>query len=124
MNPTGRFAILIPYTTMPTGSSRSSNVPPAGFADLVVDDGSTDGRQQASEVSQGSRCCVMKESRKGAAILTGFSALRGAADWAITLDADGQHDPQDIPALIRAIPQGLRPIVVGRREGMSGADVP
>ncbi len=65
-----------------------------------------------------------KNLGKGAAILTGFSALRETADWAITIDADGQHDPQDIPAMIRAIPQGLRPIVVGRRKGMSGTDVP
>ena len=61
---------------------------------------------------------------KGAALLTGFAALAGKADWAVTLDADGQHDPGDIPGLIRAIPAGTRPIVIGRREGMVGADVP
>ena len=61
---------------------------------------------------------------KGAAIRTGFAALAGKADWAVTLDADGQHDPNDIPGMIRAIPAGSRPIVVGRREGMTGADVP
>ena len=61
---------------------------------------------------------------KGAALLTGFAAAQPAADWAITLDADGQHDPADARLLIRAVPQGMRAIVVGRREGMNHRHVP
>jgi glycosyltransferase involved in cell wall biosynthesis len=61
---------------------------------------------------------------KGAAILTGFVQAAQVADWAITIDADGQHDPQDALNLILAIPENARPIVVGRREGMAGNHVP
>jgi hypothetical protein len=43
------------------------------------------------------------------------------ADWAICLDADGQHDPDDMVHLIKAIPFGRRPIVLGRRTGMQTA---
>jgi hypothetical protein len=47
-----------------------------------------------------------------------FQAEVGSA---VTLDADGQHDPADVPSLIGTIPPGQRPIVIGRREGMAGA---
>lgn len=98
---------------------------PLGLPIWVVDDGSTDGTTASLLGVAG--ITVLRHERnlgKGAAIRTGFSALRGTAHWAVTLDADGQHDPQDVPSLIRAVPQGLRPIVVGRREGMSGAGAP
>jgi glycosyltransferase involved in cell wall biosynthesis len=91
----------------------------------VVDDGSTDGTAERLEAIGGIAVIRHDQNRgKGAALLTGFAALEGKADWAVTLDADGQHDPADVPSLIRAIPEGQRPIVIGRREGMVGEDVP
>ena len=126
MNPTGRFAILIPIYNHAEGIvSVIERARPLALPIWVVDDGSTDGTTACLRNVAG--ITVLRHEKnlgKGAAILTGFAALRETADWAITLDADGQHDPLDIPGLIRAIPQGLRPIVVGSREGMSGADVP
>ena len=61
---------------------------------------------------------------KGAAILTGFAEASKIADWAITIDADGQHNPEDALKMIQSIPENKRPIVVGKREGMVGKDVP
>jgi len=125
-HPAGRFAVLIPVYNHAEGIvSVIDRARPLGLPILVVDDGSTDGTKARLQGIAG--VTVLRHDRnlgKGAAILTGFSALQGKADWAVTLDADGQHDPQDIPALIGAIPPGLRPIVVGRREGMAGSDVP
>jgi glycosyltransferase involved in cell wall biosynthesis len=122
----GRFALLIPVYNHAEGIiSVIERARPLALPIWVIDDGSTDGTKACLQGVAG--ITVMRHEKnlgKGAAILTGFSALLGRADWAVTLDADGQHDPQDVSALIRAIPQGLRPIVVGRREGMSGADVP
>jgi glycosyltransferase involved in cell wall biosynthesis len=54
---------------------------------------------------------------KGASLHTGFAAALGEADWAITIDADGQHNPEDIPSLIQAVPEGQRPLVIGKRVG-------
>jgi len=123
---TGRIAIVIPVYNHAEGIlSVIERARPLSLPIWVVDDGSTDGTTACLQGVAG--ITVLRHEKnlgKGAAILTGFSALRGTADWAVTIDADGQHDPQDVPGLIRAIPQGLRPIVVGRREGMSGADVP
>jgi glycosyltransferase involved in cell wall biosynthesis len=56
--------------------------------------------------------------------MTGFTAAEKIADWAITIDADGQHHPSDALNLIAAIPENKRPIIVGRREGMMDKDVP
>jgi glycosyltransferase involved in cell wall biosynthesis len=122
----GRVALLIPVYNHAEGIiSVIERARPLALPIWVIDDGSTDGTKASLQSVAG--ITVLRHEKnlgKGAAILTGFSALLGRADWAVTLDADGQHDPQDVPGLIHAIPQGLRPIVIGRREGMSGADVP
>lgn len=126
MKPTGRFAILIPVYNHAEGVvSVIERARPLALPIIVVDDGSTDGTTSILRNAGGITLLRHEKNLgKGAAILTGFSALQGKADWAVTLDADGQHDPRDISSLIEAIPSGLRPILVGRREGMAGADVP
>jgi len=124
--PAGRFAVLIPIYNHAGGVV--SVVERALALDLpvwVVDDGSTDGTAAALEHFSGIQILRHEKNRgKGEAILTGLAAMNGKADWAVTLDADGQHDPADVPGLMRAIPAGGRPIVIGRREGMIGEDVP
>ena len=122
----GRFAILIPVYNHVDGIGpvieRARGV---GMPIWVVDDGSTDGTAERLDAAGGITVIRHGENLgKGAALLTGFKALAGKADWAVTLDADGQHDPLDVPKLIRAIRAGARPIVIGRREGMAGKDVP
>jgi glycosyltransferase involved in cell wall biosynthesis len=122
----GRFAVLIPVYNHAGGvASVIERVLALNFPVWVVDDGSTDGTTERLGATDGITVIRHGENRgKGEAILTGFSAMAGKADWAVTLDADGQHDPADVPGLIRAIPAGGRPIVIGRREGMIGDDVP
>jgi glycosyltransferase involved in cell wall biosynthesis len=92
---------------------------------FVVDDGSTDGTYE--RIKDSPDVVVIRHGRnlgKGAAILTGFAAAAPSADWVVTIDADGQHHPADAWNLIRAIPPGKRPIIVGRREGMDHRHVP
>jgi glycosyltransferase involved in cell wall biosynthesis len=96
-----------------------------GVPVVVVDDGSTDSTFERIRSIAGVRILRHRFNQgKGAALMTGFSKAAELADWAITLDADGQHDPEDAKSLMRAIPDDLRPIVIGRRTGMHGADVP
>src|SRR5512136_463830 len=84
-----------------------------GLPVFVVDDGSTDRTRECIRPIDGIRVLRHRSNRgKGAALLTGFAAAAGAgADWAVTLDADGQHDPEDARRLIAAIPAAGRPII-------------
>ena len=56
--------------------------------------------------------------------MTGFEAAAQTADWAITLDADGQHHPEDARQLLKAVRPDERPIIIGRRERMDHRHVP
>jgi glycosyltransferase involved in cell wall biosynthesis len=96
-----------------------------GFPVVVVDDGSADLTPQIlASFSQVSVVRHNQNQGKGASLLSGFSLALNLADYAITLDADGQHDPEDIPSLLRAVAERERPLVVGKRSGMEHANVP
>lgn len=92
---------------------------------FVVDDGSTD--RTGVIIDDISGITVLRHQKnkgKGAALLTGFAAAAQQAKWAISIDADGQHDPLDASRLIRAVPPGKRPIIIGHRQGMTHEHVP
>jgi len=92
---------------------------------FVVDDGSTDGSADIAARFDGVTVLRHPENRgKGAALRTGMAAAQAAARWAVTLDADGQHEAIEATRLMAAIPAGTRPVVIGRREGMEGPAVP
>ena len=122
----GAFAIVIPvYNHAPMIEAVLRKALKLNLPVFVVDDGSTDGCSERINNIDGIRYLRHRENRgKGAAIITGFKRASEIADWAITIDADGQHHPQDALNLIRAIPENSRPIVVGMRQGMAGQDVP
>ena len=91
----------------------------------VVDDGSTDGGCTSLESMPGVHLLVHPSNLgKGAALLTGFRAAADSADWVITLDADGQHDPEDARVLMASIGDRGRPVVVGFRKAMFAAGAP
>lgn len=122
----GRFAVIIPVfnhaQAVPDVIRESLKL---DFPVFVVDDGSTDSSPDKIMQISGIHPLHHKENRgKGAAIMTGFAEAAKIADWAITIDADGQHHPPDALNLLAAIPKNERPIIVGRREGMIDRDVP
>ena len=80
----------------------------------VIDDGSTDGTGDAARAA-GVHVLVHAGNRgKGAALLTGFhAACTAGAEAVATLDADGQHKPEDLPRLAAAL-EGAD-LVVGAR---------
>lgn len=87
---------------------------------IVVNDGSTDHTQQVAEQS-GAKVVTHPYSKgNGAAIKTGARTATG--DIIVFMDADGQHDPQDIPRLLDKINQGYD-LVVGARQKGSQASV-
>jgi glycosyltransferase involved in cell wall biosynthesis len=118
------FAFIIPvYNHAGTVAQVVKDVQALHFPVFVVDDGSTDTTyEQIKEITGIQILRHQQNMGKGAAIMTGFAAAAVVADWAITIDADGQHYPEDSRRLIDAIPAGRRAIVVGAREGMAGMD--
>jgi glycosyltransferase involved in cell wall biosynthesis len=83
---------------------------------LVVDDGSTD---ETSNLAGGAGAVVVSHRRnlgKGATLRTGLSLARKQGfEWALTLDGDGQHAPEDLPALLRCAGQTGASLVIGSR---------
>jgi len=122
----GRFAVVIPvFNHAQTVADVIRESLKLDLPVFVVDDGSTDSSHDKIMDSDGIHPLHHNENRgKGAAIMTGFAEAVKIADWAITIDADGQHHPPDALNLVAAIPENERPIIVGRREGMIDRDVP
>jgi len=87
---------------------------------IVVDDGSRDNTARIAELA-GARVIRHDKNRgKGAAIQSILAeAKRRNPDILILLDADSQHDPNEIPALIKAILEGSD-LVIGSREAQKG----
>ena len=80
---------------------------------LVVDDGSRDGTGDVARRA-GVRVLTFPDNRgKGYALLAGFQALADF-DGVVTLDADGQHPPECIPAFVAAAERGAD-LVLGQR---------
>lgn len=87
---------------------------------IVVNDGSTDNTAEVSEAA-GARVVHHPYSKgNGAAIKTGARAASG--EIVVFMDADGQHDPADIPRLLELLEQG-HDMVVGARQKGSQASV-
>lgn len=88
---------------------------------VVVDDGSTDGTGEAA-CSTGAHVYTHILNRGlGASLATGIAAaLSLGADVLVTLDADGQHDPAEIPRFVAAINEKQVDAVIGSRWGGEG----
>ncbi len=83
---------------------------------IVVDDGSSD---RTSEVAKLAGAYVIRHPKnmgKGMALKTGFEyvSLNGAK-VVVTMDSDGQHDPEEIPKLVEPILKGEADVVNGSR---------
>jgi len=83
---------------------------------LVVDDGSMD---RTFEIAREAGAVVIRHERnmgKGYALRTAFEyALSKEYDIVVTIDADGQHNPDEIPFLIEPIIKGEADLVIGSR---------
>ena len=113
-----RFAVVIPtYNHGDRVAAVARQAMLLGCPVFVVDDGSTDNSASLLRSVPGIHLLVHPLNRgKGAALVTGMRAAAGIADYAVTIDADGQHDPSEALKLMAAIPANRRVIVAGRRE--------
>ena len=93
---------------------------------IVVDDGSSDNSvKKVQEIKNQNVKIIRHKTNKGygAAILTGIKHATG--DVIITIDSDGQHNPEEIPNLINPILCNQADIVIGSRNlGTSNYRIP
>lgn len=96
------------------------------FADhvIVVDDGSTD---DTAEIARAAGADVIRHSKnkgKGEALKTGFhAACQNGTKIIVTIDADGQHDPSEIPKVVEPILFRKFDMVIGSRY-LNGNSIP
>lgn len=113
----GRFLVLIPALNAERSigdivrGCRAKNLTVA-----VVDDGSSD---RTGEIAREAGAVLLRHEvnrGKGAALKTGFVyALDNGYEGVITLDADGQHLPTEIPKLIDARESSGADLIIGGR---------
>jgi len=118
-NAESRVAVIIPAyraaRTVAAVVTRAAMAVP-GAAVYLVDDGSDDatailGREAGAQVLG-----HVRNRGKGAALATGVEqALGDGAAWIVTLDADGQHPPELVPALLELLQRDQADLVLGAR---------
>lgn len=84
---------------------------------LVVDDGSTDATESEAKAAGVEVMRHPVNQGKGAAIKTGLRMLaeRPGMAYAMILDGDGQHAPEEIPRFLAAANETQAPMLVGNR---------
>ena len=85
---------------------------------IVVDDGSTGNTKEFASQAGAITLRHIENCGAGAATMTGIDAARElGVDIIVTLDADEQHSPDDIPALLEPIKSGKADIAFANRFG-------
>ncbi len=91
---------------------------------IVVNDGSTDETAEVLKKVGSWQLAVGKNTGKGFALRQGFDlASELGYHYAITIDSDGQHFPEDIPKFIETIEKHPDSVIIGARD-MRQEDVP
>lgn len=121
-----RVLVVIPALNAEPSIGRIVGEAKAAVPDvLVVDDGSSD-RTAAIARDAGAQVVSHPANRgKGAALKTGFAyALQHGYDAVVTLDADGQHLPREIPKFIAAHDESGADLIIGGRAHLFGQMLP
>jgi glycosyltransferase involved in cell wall biosynthesis len=83
---------------------------------IVIDDGSTDNTSEAAEAAEAEVIRHATRQGAGAATRSGFEAARANnADVLLTIDGDGQHNPDEIPLVLDPILKDDADLVIGSR---------
>lgn len=84
---------------------------------LVVDDGSRDETVQVAEAAGATVLRQVPNQGKGAALRAGMRwALDAGYAAVVTLDADGQHDPDELPIFLDRFTSTGGDLIIGRRD--------
>lgn len=112
----GATVVIPAYNEARTIRDVASRALAQDVAVIVVDDGSVDGTPTRLDGLRLILLCNERNAGKGASLHLGLQrALAEGADAVITLDADGQHAPEDIPRLLEASQRNPGRIIIGAR---------
>ncbi|MGH3007735.1 MAG: DUF2304 family protein, partial [Gaiellaceae bacterium] len=118
---TGAIALVVPAYNEAAHISQVLAALPAEVSGLplrpiVVDDGSSDDTAERARAAGAAAVHLPLNRGQGAALRTGYRlALATGARFVVTMDADGQHRPSELPSLIQPIIDGEADVVNGSR---------
>lgn len=119
----GHLAVIPVFNEAPTIGALVARAACHGPV-LIVDDGSSDGSADAAAAAGAAVLRLAGRRGKGGALRAGFAeALSRGAERVLTLDGDGQHDPDDIPRLLAASAALPGTLVIGSRLADDGASM-
>lgn len=122
-----KICVLIPtYNNAKTLNRIINGVLEYTDAIIVVNDGSTDDTPQLlNSYSQITTVSLPENKGKGNALKTGFrKAEESGYDYAITIDSDGQHYPDDIPVFVEALLNEQEDVLLIGNRNMSQDGIP
>lgn len=109
--------VMIPAYNEEVGVADVINGAKKFFPVLVVDDGS---RDRTVQIAEGAGAVVVRQvpnQGKGAAMRAGFRyALENGYEAIITLDADRQHNPEEIPDFLACYQRTKADLIIGERD--------
>lgn len=92
---------------------------------IVVDDGSSDRTAETARLAGADVVRLPENAGKAKAMMTGFARARELGyDAVVMLDGDGQHDPDEIPAVAAPVLVGAADLVIGSRFLDIRAEIP
>jgi len=92
---------------------------------IVIDDGSEDATAEKARAAGAEVLCHNHNLGYGEAVKSCFKAAReNSADILVTLDGDGQHNPDEIPQLLAPALREEADLVIGSRFIKNGHSVP
>ncbi len=115
--PADLWVVIAAYNEEPRLAATLFGLRARGYENIVVvDDGS---RDRTSDIALASKVWVLRHLLnlgQGAALQTGISfALGRGAATIVTFDADGQHDPDEIPVMAAPVRDGTAEVALGSR---------
>ena len=116
-----RICIIIPtYNESQAIADLINQISKLGLEVIVIDDGSTDNTVKIATDCGAKVLANPRNMGKGASLIKGYNfALACGFDAVISMDGDGQHSCDDLPAFIQKAQNSESTLIVGNRMGMT-----